>query len=219
VLNPVLAGLSVAASTPAAELSRNRFGDFESGVVFWARGDTAATQLAPWMSAPDGTNMHLGANDVLAAAAPTIQAAIAHLAGASPASNAFIGTTAYWFDGLGAHNRRHRILFTMMATRVQSGVFNFPMPFPVTFEVQVEVCFEPEERSVRAFFTDWIPTSIPSDLTANPPLIRQLHGALDPLLWTSLDLLQIEDTNAGSPIAVLSVKTMPNGDVNIYIEP
>ena len=219
VLNPGLPTLVGPASTPAPELSRNRFEDFESGVVFWVRGETAAKQLAPWTSAADGTNMHLSANDVLAAAAPQVQAAIAHLSGASFAGSAFAGTTSYWFDGLAAHNRRHRILFTLMGTHTQSGIFSFPMPISVIFEVQVEVSFEPEERSVRAFFTDWVPTSIPPDLTADPPLFRQLHAALDPLLWTSLDLLQIEDTNAGAPIAVLSVKTMPNGDVNIYIEP
>jgi hypothetical protein len=220
VLSPVLGALVVGpASTPAPEVSLNRFGDFENGVVFWSRGDTSAKPLAAWMSAADGTNMRLSANDVLAAVAPKIQAATGHLSGASAAGSSFLGTTSYWFDGIGAHNRRHRILASMMATRMQSGFVNIPMPVPVMCEVQVEVGFEPAERSVRAFLTDWIPVSIPSDLTANPPLIRQLHGVLDPLLWTSFDLLEIEDTNAGAPIAVLSVKTMPNGDVNIYIEP
>jgi hypothetical protein len=219
VLNPVLGSLTAAASTAAPEASRNRFGDFENGVVFWARGDTAAKQLSPWMAAADGASMHLAANDVLAAAGPKIQAVAGRLSGVSAPTLAFAGTTSYSFDGLGARNRRHRILLTAIGTRMVSALVTISVPTPVMFEVQVEVCFEPEQRSVRAFFADWVPVSIPSDLTADPPLIRQLHEALDPLLWTSFDLLQIEDTNAGAPIAVLAVKTMANGDVNIYIEP
>ena len=42
---------------------------------------------------------------------------------------------------------------------------------------------------------------------------------LDPLLWSAFDILTFPDTNAGKPISILAVKTMPNGDVNTYIEP
>ncbi len=219
VLSPVT-GLNLGpASTLGPVLSLNRFQDFENGVVFWNRGDTAAKPLTAWAAAADGTNMHLSANDVIAAAGPKIQASLAQLSGVSLAGNTFAGTTNYSFDRISVHNRRHRVSVMLMGTRMQTGFVSIPIPVPIAFEVQVEVCFEPTERSVRAFFADWNATSVPTDLIANPPLIQQLHTALDSLLWTSFDLLQIEDTNAGAPIAVLSVKTMSNGDVNIYIEP
>lgn len=218
-LNPIVGGLIGPASTPGPEMSRNRFEDFENGVVFWSRGATAATQLAPWMAADDGTSMHLAANDVLAAVTPKIQALIAQLSGVSSSGVSLIGTTNYSFDGMSAQNRRHRFLASLMGMRTASGMFNVPMPSPAMFEVQIEVGFEPEERVVRGFFTDWTATSIPWDLTARPPLLRQLHTVLDAVLWTGFDLLQLEDTNAGGPVAVLSVKTMTNGEVNIYIEP
>jgi hypothetical protein len=211
--------LVAAASTPGPLPSQNRFQDFEDGVLFWNRGDTAAKQLSPWMSAADGASMHLSPNDLLGAAGPKIQAALGQASGASLAGNAFAGTTDYSFDGVSVHNRRHRISVTLMGTRMQGGFVTIPIPVPIIVEVDVEVCFEPTQRTVRGFFADWSGLAVPPDVIANPPLIQQLHTTLDSLLWTSFDLLQIEDTNAGAPIAVLSVKTMSNGDVNIYIEP
>lgn len=218
ILDPGLLG---PASTPAAEASRNRFADFENGVVFWKRGDTAAAPLGPWPAAADGSRTRLTADEMVALARPVFERALANLGNASLAGIAFVGTTAYAFDGLAVRNRRHRLRLTFMAMRRASGPFGVGGDQPTTAaaEVEVESAFEPTQRKVKAFVTAWTPVSIPGDLTAQPPLERQLHARLDPLLFTSFDLLDIPDTNAGQPIALLSVKTMPNGDVNLYIEP
>jgi hypothetical protein len=218
VLDPGLLG---PASTPAAEASRNRFGDFENGVVFWKRGDTAAAPLAPWPAAADGSKTRLTADEVVALARPVLERALANLGNASLAGIGFVGTTGYAFDGLGVRNRRHRLRLTFMAMRRASGPFGTGGEQPTTAaaEVEIESGYEPAQRKVRALVTAWMPVSIPGDLTAQPPLDRQLHARLDPLLYTSFDLLDIPDTNAGKAIALLSVKAMPNGDVNLYIEP
>jgi uncharacterized protein with LGFP repeats len=219
ILDPGLLG---PASTPAGEASRNRFGDFENGVVFWKRGDTAAAPLAPWPAAADGSRTRLTADEVVALARPVLERALASLGNASLAGIAFVGTTAYGFDGLGVRNRRHRLRLTFMTMRRASGPFGIgstEQPTTAAAEVEVESAYEPTQRKVRALVTTWTPVSVPGDLTAQPPLDRQLHARLDPLLFTSFDLLDIPDTNAGKPIALLSVKTMPNGDVHLYIEP
>jgi len=81
--------------------------------------------------------------------------------------------------------------------------------------MQVEVAFEPIERIVTAQIVDWHTASMSPLLLG---LASQMRTALDAMLWSGFKLLQVPDTNANSPIAVLSVKTMANGDVNIYIE-
>jgi hypothetical protein len=89
------------------------------------------------------------------------------------------------------------------------------MPMQAAFEVQVEVAFEPIERIVTAQIVDWHTASMSPLLLG---LAGQMRAALDAMLWSGFKLLQLPDTNANAPIAVLSVKTMANGDVNIYIE-
>jgi hypothetical protein len=90
-----------------------------------------------------------------------------------------------------------------------------PQPVQASFEVQVEVAFEPLERIVTAQIVDWHPLSAFGVLGS---LSQQVRTALDAMLWAGFKLLQVPDTNAGAPIAVLSVKTMSSGDVNLYIE-
>jgi hypothetical protein len=199
-------------STPAKDASRNRFSDFENGVVFWRRGDAAAAPLAPWTKAADGTSMRLTANDVIQATQPRVVQALGTVANAALTSVSFVGTTGYSFDGVGVHNRRHRLMF--MFNGNQGSQF-FPMPMQAAFEVQVEVAFEPIERIVTAQIVDWHTASMSPLLLG---LASQMRTALDAMLWSGFKLLQVPDTNANAPIAVLSVKTMANGDVNIYIE-
>jgi hypothetical protein len=199
----VLAGLltSQAASTPAPDRSVNRFSDFESGVVFWTRGAAAADVLAPWTKAADGTVIQKTAADVMAATLAHIGSAL-QLPGGTPIPAA-AGTTSYSWDGAGVENRRHQIQVNVM---VLEGA---PIPTPHMHSVMlyVLVMLEPERRKIAAFLADYA--------TGEPAFAAKL----DPLLWSPFDILTFPDTNNGEPYSILSVKTMPNGDVNTYIEP
>lgn len=189
------------ASTAAPERSVNRFGDFENGALFWFRGSGSAQPLAPWNTAADGTVIHRSAADIVAAT-------MGHLGGALQLSGgtvipSFAGTSAYGWDGAGVENRRHQIQVSVM---VLAGS---PIPLPQfhTVTLFVLVTLEPERRKITGFLTDYVT----GDAT--------FAARLDPLLWSPFDLLIFPDTNDGSPYSILSVKTMPNGDVNTYIEP
>lgn len=207
--------LNAATSTEAPQKSLNRFADFENGVIFWKRGQTSAQKLAPWLKASDGTKMTLAPQEVATAA-------MAYLGGALRATTlnligmAFAGTAPVWYDGSGVHNRKHRLNASLMGIGTSGWM---PVPITAQVELRVEVAFEPAERKAVAFFTDWSLITESSAGGLQPPLDRRLRQALDPMLWTRFDLLSIRDTDAGAPIAVLSVKTMPDGNVNVFIEP
>lgn len=196
-----------AASTAAPEKSLNRFSDFESGVLYWQRGATAARALTPWAANASGRSMHRTAQDVVNAAAAFITPRLAGLASTTFTGVSFAGTTGYQFDGAGVQNRRHRITFSL--TRIQA---TFP-PQIQTFQLQTEfvTVFEPRTWKVMALLTDWSLND--GDLSG------QLHAGLDPLLWTGPELIAVDDTEGGNPVAILSVKTLASGEVNIYIEP
>lgn len=185
------------ASTPGPERSVNRFSDFENGVVFWKRGATSADALAPWAKSTDGTVIHKSAADIVAASMAFLGGAIQRFGGTM--TPAFAGTTAYAWDGAGSQNRRHQINVMVMR---QQGI----IPHMFSVMLHVLVTFEALKRKVTGCLTDYAASS------------PEYEAALDPLLWSPFDILVYPDTDGGKPFAILSVKTMPNGDVNTYIE-
>ena len=214
----VLVALQTPSSTPAPERSRNRFGDFENGVLFWQRGSPVAAPLSPWRQSADGGQMSLSATEVADRVASFIKPVTSSLAGVGFAGISFAGTTGYSYDGVGVHNRRHRITLQLLGTQsisVFGGSFGVPAPAAVSLEV--EAAFEPTQRKVIGMVTGW--QLLSGQVDTDPPLVRQLHRILDPALWVEFDLFPIDDTEAGRPVAVLSVKTMSNGEVLVFIEP
>jgi hypothetical protein len=144
---------------------------------------------------------------------PTIQSVFGSLPHAQISGIGFVGMTGYSFDGAGTRNRHHRIRIDLLG----SGGGFFPSIATASFELAVEVVFEPERRDIVAMLADWSTGPQSGDFGADLP--REVHRRLDDRLGTSFVLGTIPDANDGNPIAVLSVKSMATGEVNVYIEP
>jgi len=211
---------SLPASDPAAR-SVNRYGDFENGVLFWVRGATSATTLAPLSSTSDGTSLTISGADVAVAAIGKIGQAALQGNNVTVQSVSFVGTTAYSFDGAQTHNRRHRLKVIMQGIgAIASGPFGTTITGPVTaaIELLVEVWFDAANRRIALTPTQWTLTEANSSTYA-AAVTTVLRARLDPLLWSSYELLTLPDTDNGAAIAVLSVKTLPNGVVAVFVEP
>ena len=185
-------------TSAAAEVSPNRFSDFENGVAFWERGATSANRLAPWRPS-GGSGPTIPLAEVLQAASDRLRPP---LASGTPGlqSATFAGTTGYRHDGAGTHNRAHRL-----TVRLNGG----PM-----LTVEAIVAFDPVARTVTLAIATWT-----SQAGVSVDLARSLHRVLDPLLWTPSTLLDLSDAGTEDPAAVLSVKTLSSGDVAVYVEP
>jgi len=185
-------------TTAAAEVSRNRFSDFENGVAFWERGASAAIRLQPWRK--DGrSGPTLRLSEIVSVADSRLRE---RLASGTPGVQSvnFIGTSGYTHDGAGTLNRAHRL--------------NVAIKGGVLLSVGAVVTFEPIQRVATLAITSWQPLSgVSTDLE------RALHQRLDPILWTTTNLLDLTDVSGDEPVAVLSVKTLPSGDVSVYLEP
>lgn len=210
----IFAQMGVSQGAKEGGVSKNRFTDFENGVVFWRRGTGTAYPLAPWNQTATGQKLALSAAEVVGIASVQIRNALNRLVNTQVPSINFAGVTGYMFDGAGVHNRRHRAIATLMAIG-----FNGPFPIPVqaTVEIQVEVAFDPIHWRIAGQLTHWQLLSATGQFPGGS-LDRQLHGALDSALWVPFTMLSIPGQE-GVPLPVLSVKTMPNGDVDVYIEP
>ena len=215
-IGPVLGGFNTPASTPAAERSVNRFSDFESGVLFWQRGSTTARALSPLSATSDGTDLSFTGAEIANLALGKIGLANLVPAGAQLMSMTFAGTTSYSHDGAQVHNRRHRMHLILL--RQEQGLFGLPLPVTATVEVQIEVWFEATQRKIVLAPVEWSLLQSGSGAFANA-IVNELHAKLDPLLWVSHELITLPDTDNGAPIAILSVKTMANGAVGVFVEP
>jgi hypothetical protein len=220
----VLVNPTTPASTPADQRSVNRFADFESGVLFWFRGATAASPLSPLAATADGTSLSFSGADIAAAAVAKIGRPTFESANVQLASMTFIGTTGYSFDGAQVHNRRHRLQLILQGIESQtiSGPLGIQIsqqvPVTAMVELQVEIWFDAADRRIALTPTSWALTQWSSASYANA-INAALTAKLDPLLWTSFELLTLPDTDGGAPIAVLSVKTLSNGAVGVFVDP
>jgi hypothetical protein len=225
-LDPSLFGVftTTPASTPANQRSVNRFADFENGVLFWFRGATSASTISPLSSTADGTSLSFTGADVAAAAMMKIGKSAFETVNAQLLAMTFVGTTGYSFDGAQVHNRRHKLQLILQG--IETNTISFPLgvqiPQPVavtaTIELQVEVWFDASQRRILLALTEWTLTQASSGSYATA-ISTALHAKLDPILWTSFELVTLPDTDGGAPIAVLSVKTLPNGVVGVFVEP
>lgn len=219
-----IATMTMPASTPADQRSVNRFADFENGVLFWFRGATSASTLSPHASTADGTSFSFSGADIAAAAMSKIGKSTFEAANVLLLSMTFLGTTGYSFDGAQVHNRRHRLQLILQGveTHTISGPLGISVPqiVPVTatVELQIEVWFDASQRRIILTPTDWTLTQASSG-SYSAAVSSAYRAKLDPLLWTGFELLTLPDTDAGAPIAVLSVKTLPNGAVGVFVEP
>lgn len=195
-------------STAAENQSQNRFSDFENGVMFWKRGDRTATPLDPWEFSADGGKMFLTSAQVVAKYVPVARELAKRFGQMDYYRVQFVDTTGYRHDGAGVRNRQHRLNVLFRGKGSRRNRF-------VTVQLSVEAVFEAINRKVVGVITDW---SLQSN-TYGLVTTAQLHQVLDTELWNGLDLMPIDDTEAGKPLAILSVKTMPDGRINIFVEP
>lgn len=120
----------------------------------------------------------------------------------------------YWFDGNTVHNRRYKM-------HVDFGI-DVPtvlLPDPtVKIDFWVGIDYIKQSRSVVAMLVEakWqvhVPWPTSEKLKADQ-VSAELHEAIDPEMFVPRVQSIVPEA-----INVLSVKVMPNGDLNIYKEP
>jgi hypothetical protein len=193
--------------------SDDRFADFENGVVFWQRRTNRVMELTPRTKTPSGTKCAFTAAEITALAGARIRTALGTLPQASLSGPSFAGTTSYWFDGAGLHNRAHRLRFTVSGKHTLLG-----LPLTATFECKAEVAFDPVDREIVGYLTGWSVVSSPGIFVGLGNLASALNTRLSSALWKQFSITKLPAT-AADPIAILSVKTQSDGRVSVYFEP
>lgn len=215
--NPAL-GYPISDEMPSSPGSPHAFSDFENGVVYWRSGSPAAVQLTPnsFLSRPASTvtdEMIKGIRDALkdfSANLPVADAKLEIKFGPS-----FVTMKDYeLMQGGGVRNRQY--VFVVGAALVIPGT-NDP-DFQLTLNILVR--YNRTTKSIEAILKNWkIKTEIdfPTSLFENA---EEFNAAIAPrlnaLAATPLSTTRIPDSLR---VNVLSLKAMPNGDLNCYTEP
>lgn len=213
VFNPVSPVGALPLSTAAPDQSRNRFADFENGVLFWRRGAAKAAVLGPTNELGSNIKVRFTPAEITDAVLDLIGAGVFTAGGTQVHGATFDGVTPYRYDGVQSRNRRHRIRVGIHGPG-QIGANN--QTFGIV-EIEAEVAFDPLRRAIMLMLTSASLTSVAG--ASVPPGGSAVLAALDSFLWRGHELVRLPDTDDRDAFAVLSVKTMPDGSVLTFVEP
>ena len=202
-------GYPISDEVPAAAGSANRYSDFENGVLYWKSGDKSAKELAPFVL---GDLASQSAANVL----EKIKSIILPLLHSNPRVYIKSGpdiaeVTDYSFDGHKVHNRRYRI-------HTNLGIDISGVPDPTSnLDLWISVEYEAASKTVVGTLSSWhIHTHVPWP-TSMGLSAKEVNDKFKNVLNAEIGKPHVVGSAPGS-INLLSVKVMPNGDLNVYIE-
>jgi len=207
--NPEL-GYPISDELPTSQAGKNRYGDFENGVVFWKHGTSAAKALEKSTLGNASKSVHEVLAEISNIVVPMLTSNDKIYIRNAPF---LVEVTDYSFDGTSVHNRRYKV-------HTDLGIdITDPMPDPtVNLDLWIEISYDRSAKIVQAFLTQWsvhvhvpFPTSVGLKVST---VVDQFRAQLDPMLWKPNDVAKVPDG-----VNILSVKAMPNGDLNVYMEP
>jgi len=225
--NPQL-GYPISDELPASNGSGNRYGDFENGVLYWKSGATKAAPLFKLAL----TDTSRTAAEVLVAIRKIMDPLLIrkfdghqtyfkqfpiffgaeNLGGFPIPPEAFKPVTDYSFNGTSVRNRLYK-LRTVLGVEVNGSA-----DIVVTLDFRIEIFYDKATHTVKASPRSWwthVHVPFPTSCGASAEeIIKKLEAKVNP------EINKIHDVATTPPgINVLSVKVMPNGDLNIYVEP
>jgi len=205
---------------PTQQGSANRFNDFENGVIWWKSGSAAATELSPNVLA---SKKAADMQSIFTAKVKSILPASVDghavylkwlcLCGPEPLNtlnNLLTPVTDYRFAGGNVNGNFGNRLYKV---RFQFGISAGTDDPTVTVDLRIKV-FKSGNNIVTQLYPSWWrsvhvtwPTSIFVDASE---IGAKVDAVVQPLLGTILSTTPVPVFN------VLSVKVMPNGDLNTY---
>lgn len=212
--------------------SKNRYNDFENGVIFWKYGSKTAkvlNKLTIGGASKSAKEMLAAIGKVLAPAMP--KTVDGHklkiekgpylggpaIPGQSPRGGLDLiertfPTTDYFFDARGLHTRHYKV-----TTELAIDVPVLP-DITVTLTIYIEIVLDKKARKVFAIPRYWksrVVVPFPTTISVKASTINaKVKAAIQPQMNKRHD---VADIPAG--VNLLAVKPMPNGDLNVYMEP
>ena len=211
--NPDL-GYPISDELPTKANSKNRYNDFENGVLFWKYGEKNASVLSKLTLENASKTAAEVVGEINKIVVPMIKASSEVYIKSGPGLSE---VTDYYFDGNTLHNRKYKMHVTM---GVDVPVFSDPT---INLDLWIEISLDKQAKKIRAYLVEYkyhvhVPWDTHSIAGVDASDIGdKIKQALNPQVWKPHDVKDVSTLPAG--INILSLKVMPNGDLNVYIEP
>lgn len=206
--NPEL-GYPISDELPTYQGAKHRFSDFENGVVYWKYGAKNAAPLAKFVIG----NASRSVDQVMASIRAVIEPKLKSDSRVYIKNGPYLGeVTDYTWDGSRVRNRQYRV-------HTDLGIDISGVPDPTcSLDVWIAIDFDRGKGEVWSSLDRWhIHTHVPwptsMGLTA-AEVNQKFKAVLDPLLGVRQSPEKLPDG-----MHLLSVKVMPNGDLNVYLQP
>jgi hypothetical protein len=202
-------GYPISDELPTFQNSNDRFNDFENGVVYWKYGKPNADALSPFVLG----NASRPVSDVMQSISDVIVPKLKSNSRVYIKSGPKLSKiTDYVWNGSRILNRQYKV-YTYIGIDI-SGV-----PDPTSdLDVWIGVDFNRATGQVWSYLASWhIHTHVPwptSIGVSAEEINNEFKAVLNPLI----NVKQSQST-LPSEFHLLSVKVMPNGDLNVYVQP
>lgn len=202
-------GYPITDELPTFGGASNRFSDFENGVLWWKSGKAAAIPLSKFVIGGASRSVE----DMMKAISDVIVPKLKSNSAVYIKSGPMLGeVTDYSWNGDRVLNRQYRVY-------TQLGIDIPVAPDPTSnLNLWIGVDYNRAAGAVWSYLAQWqIHTHVPwptSEFLKASQLNAQFKDVLDPLLGVQQSPAKVPD-----PFHLLSVKVMPNGDLDVYVEP
>lgn len=202
-------GYPISDETPTYAGSKHRFSDFENGVVYWKHGGANAVSLTKFII---GGASQTAAQVVSQINATVVKALKSNSRVYIKSGPSLAEVTDYSWDGSRVCNRLYRI-------HVDVGIDISGVPDPTSsLDFWIEIAFDRVKGTVwaalhHATFHTHVPWPTSMGVSASD-INAEYKAVLDPMVGVPQDTKTVPD---GAHL--LSAKVMPNGDLNIYLQP
>lgn len=207
-------GYPISDELPTKANSKNCYNDFENGVVFWKYGEKNASILSKVTLDNASKTAAEVVGEINKIIVPMIKASSEVYIKSGPSLSE---VTDYFFDGNIVHNRKYKI---HVAMGVDVPVFS---DATIDLDMWIEITLDKQAKKIQVYMVEYYANiHVPGDTHSiagvdASDIKAKIKQALDPHIWKPYDVKDISTLAGG--INILSLKVMPNGDLNIYIEP
>lgn len=195
--------------------SENRYSDFENGVLFWDRKSRKVTELSPWVRTSKGKALRFSGPAIASKVKAELSKKL-KLPQCVLTSVVFKRTGPYSYDGAGVCNRKHQLEVNYRGSILVNGKYK---PANLTLRVWVIVSWNPIHRTIDAAIASFGYKLRPAKMKGMSDTRVSVETRMDPLLWQRFVIASVPARDRSKNVAVLSVKTMSNGMVQLYREP
>jgi hypothetical protein len=202
--------------------TKNKFSDFENGVIRWINGDKTATNVAPLNATIGGQKFPVSRDDVIAKIGTLVAQIIGKVKLSPPAESLTITvptsfrildgkglTTGYAHSGNHAINRRLRT-----RTCLNLGISGGP-DASIVLDLDVVVSFDSAKSTVVGSIYEWwydVHIGWPAGDSDAKKIADKLKSEIGPLVGVPQKI-----ASAPAGVSILSLKTMADGSIDVFL--